>query len=267
MLASVALAGGVPGNEYPAARALAVLGICPYLVGDDGCKSLSPSKRHRCEAAGELTPVTTDKQRRLCLTRRHVGCATYRAALGLDDESLAAAEEGPYLPAYPAPTTMWAFTRPTPVLLEQRRFALPGFSVRPAPNLRQASLAAVMVVAFAFLFTSRLANPDLNDGTGAVAGVQGTPAVASDRPSPRSVVAASPVGPSLSPLASRAPSGTGPGARPSSAPSAARTYTVKSGDTLYAIASRYGTTVRAMADLNDLGDGSFLKVGQKLRVP
>lgn len=43
-------------------------------------------------------------------------------------------------------------------------------------------------------------------------------------------------------------------------------YTVKSGDTLYAIASRYNTTVNEIKQLNNLSS-NFLSVGQTLKIP
>jgi len=45
-----------------------------------------------------------------------------------------------------------------------------------------------------------------------------------------------------------------------------RTHVVKPGDTLYAIAKRYGTTVRALQQMNQLR-GSHLALGKRLRVP
>ena len=44
------------------------------------------------------------------------------------------------------------------------------------------------------------------------------------------------------------------------------TYTVKSGDTLYSIAKRNGTTVQKLCQLNGISENSKLRVGQKLRV-
>lgn len=44
-------------------------------------------------------------------------------------------------------------------------------------------------------------------------------------------------------------------------------YTVKSGDTLSAIASRFGTTVKAIADANNIPDPNLIFVGQVLRIP
>ncbi|WP_262316886.1 LysM peptidoglycan-binding domain-containing protein [Lacticaseibacillus parakribbianus] len=58
--------------------------------------------------------------------------------------------------------------------------------------------------------------------------------------------------------------GTGAGATTSS--TAGVTYTVRRGDTLTAIARRYGTTVSALAALNGLKNPNVLMVGQKLVV-
>ena len=45
------------------------------------------------------------------------------------------------------------------------------------------------------------------------------------------------------------------------------TYTVKKGDTLTAIAERYGTTWRTLAVLNNLDNPDLITVGQKLKIP
>lgn len=47
---------------------------------------------------------------------------------------------------------------------------------------------------------------------------------------------------------------------------AATTYTVKKGDTLTAIAKKYGTTVSALVKLNNITDPNFIVVGQKLTI-
>lgn len=49
--------------------------------------------------------------------------------------------------------------------------------------------------------------------------------------------------------------------------SKARTYTVKSGDTLTAIAIKYGTTVAAIASANDITNINSISVGQVLIIP
>jgi len=57
---------------------------------------------------------------------------------------------------------------------------------------------------------------------------------------------------------------------PSPAPSATarpQTYKVRSGDTLTAIASRFGTTVAKIAALNNITNPSLIRVGRVLRIP
>lgn len=50
-------------------------------------------------------------------------------------------------------------------------------------------------------------------------------------------------------------------------PPAVTTYVVKAGDTLGAIASRFGTTAQALALFNRLADPNALRVGQELKIP
>lgn len=45
------------------------------------------------------------------------------------------------------------------------------------------------------------------------------------------------------------------------------TYTVKAGDTLYAIARRYNTTVARIAQANNIKNINLIRVGQKLTIP
>ena len=44
-------------------------------------------------------------------------------------------------------------------------------------------------------------------------------------------------------------------------------YTVKSGDTLYGIASKYNTTYQKLAEYNNIANPSIIYVGQKIRIP
>ena len=44
-------------------------------------------------------------------------------------------------------------------------------------------------------------------------------------------------------------------------------YTVAAGDNLYAIAKKYDTSVSAIREMNEMGNSSNIKVGQKLKIP
>lgn len=44
-------------------------------------------------------------------------------------------------------------------------------------------------------------------------------------------------------------------------------YSVQSGDTLYKIANRFGTTVQRLVELNDIEDPDSLEIGQRLLIP
>ena len=44
-------------------------------------------------------------------------------------------------------------------------------------------------------------------------------------------------------------------------------YTVEAGDNLFAIAKKFSTTVNAIREMNEMGNSSNIKVGQKLKIP
>ena len=50
-------------------------------------------------------------------------------------------------------------------------------------------------------------------------------------------------------------------------PASTRTYTVRAGDTLYAIAIRYNTTIVRIAQANNIQNVNLIRVGQVLRIP
>ncbi len=58
-----------------------------------------------------------------------------------------------------------------------------------------------------------------------------------------------------------------PTLRPATTPGSGTTYTVQSGDTLFNIAQRFGVTVQAIQDANNLDNPNRLSIGQELIIP
>jgi LysM repeat protein len=87
------------------------------------------------------------------------------------------------------------------------------------------------------------------------------------KPTPTPTVTPKPT-PTPSASATSKPTATPkPTASPTPSTSAAKTYTVKSGDTLTGIASKFGTTSKILMDLNSITNANLIKIGQILKLP
>jgi LysM repeat protein len=146
-----------------------------------------------------------------------------------------------------------ASTSPSPL-------TAPSAIVLASPASTPASLppavgASVQVVAPAPITApSVAASPEA--GAAALASSPARPAPQSAQPA--ASVAAGPASPSPKP-ASPSPSKAAATARAS--------YTVEAGDTLFAIARKYGVTTQALADANGLSASGAIRAGQKLAIP
>jgi len=269
-----------------------VRAMCPYLIAADGeWRSLEPAREHECSAVDPAAPVAAEKQRRLCLVEAHVGCATYIAARrtlavdgdrsgigpdpGLDgdlagqpspgDAASDASAIGETASAERTPEPAlgrWPMPRTTPVIIERGGFSLAAW--RPDRSVAQLGLVALMVLAFAVLAVARLTS----DGVPSSASSPRPSSAPAASPAPSAAVSPSTAVPSASLPGSAAPSpSVNPAASPSPPAASPRTYRVKAGDSLIAIAARFGTTVAVLRDLNDIADPSLLRVGQILRLP
>ena len=141
----------------------------------------------------------------------------------------------------------------------------------------QAALAGVMVLALVLVLVVRFSSGDAAGVAGSSSSARPSGA-ATARPSgpAASGVAPSGVNPSngaASAKPSRTPGATKPAAtsntspRATKSPPAGRTYRVRPGDTLSAIAARFGTTVAVLMRLNNITDPRALRVGQVLKLP
>jgi LysM repeat protein len=244
-----------------------VRSICPYLGTGEGWRLAVADRSHRCLAVAPPIPLALTKQSRLCLDARHATCATFVAA-----STAAAAVRDVDEAARPVAGTFgsgrrWPVARTQSTVFDVGRGSVDIASVARQRTTGQVALVFLALVAFGALVLARVAAdaPRPEDGVPVV--------LASATPvSTYSGVPASPTpSPTSAPSAMIAsPSPTGPPASstpfvPSPAPT--RTYTVRSGDTLSAIAVRFGTTVRALRQANGITDPSRLQIGQVLQIP
>lgn len=251
-----------PGVALSTAPATAA--VCPYLLGTDGAwRAATASRDHRCNAVSPAAPLTTDKQRRLCLVAEHLGCSTYNAAV----EALAEAGSVDDRPLHRP------ITRTAPLVLDRGRIAvsMPGL---PERGIGQGGLVALMAVAFGAIAITRLGGgPGLQPaaiepgpGRTPAAIVTPTPQAVTPtaEPTPQPTLVPSDAEPTQAPPAKTPAS---PAKTPKPAVTDATTYRVQSGDTLSGIAAEHGTTWQEIARINKLSDPRRLKVGQVLELP
>lgn len=262
-----------PGAGRPSAAELAVPAGCPFLVAESGGWRLDvPSRDHRCAAFSPPASLSPEKQSRLCLTAAHTSCATYLASLAARESRLGG------VPVDRA--TRWGLARTTTVI-EDSGGVRGRVMTLVLDRRRWPAIPAVLLVTTLFA----LALSGFRGGIPATpvataSPLPPSPGATGPRPTPRPTAATTqPAGsptdaPTSVPTAPpSAPPPTGPltqTAAPADTaePSASfRTYRVQSGDTLFAIAARFGTTVGAIAQLNGIEDPGSLRVGQVLLIP
>jgi LysM repeat protein len=243
--------------------------VCPFLLaGDAAWRSSSASRDHRCHAVAPAAILAGDKQRRLCLVDKHVGCSTYIAATSTLVE-----------PGAPATRPLHrSVTKTAPLVLDRVRLSIAP-PVLLGRRVTQPGLVALMVVAFGALAVTRLGSS--GPGIGPVAGVgTGSPTASVAAVAPTTAGSSADIGstrtlvptevePTAAPTPARTAAPTAsPRATASPPPTAGpTTYKVKSGDTLSGIAGQHGTTWRVLAELNNIDDPRSLRVGQVLKLP
>ncbi len=221
--------------------------ICPYLRATSGeWRSAVPSRDHLCGAQKPATLLGLETQRRFCLADP-TACERFLAA------TEARQAFAPVMPVRP-------IARTAPVVVERGRspLAIPVSIDRRVAG--QAGLALVMIAAAVALIFARGSQP--NGATGQVASPSPS-ASATATATPTEAISPTP-SPATSPSASPT---TRPSATPRPSPVARHTYRVKPGDTLGAIALRFGTTVKAISALNGIKDPSLIRPGQVLKIP
>lgn len=231
---------------------------CPFLLAEGGGWRLDlPTREHRCAAVSPAAALSIEKQQRLCLTQGHLACATYLASMSARADRLG-------IPPTDR-TTRWSLSRTTTVIEDAG-----GLRARLTTLLldrrRWPAIPAVLLVGTLFI----LAVSGLGNGSKPISTVAAPSGSATATPG-ATAQATSAASPSTEPAATSTPL---PTLAPTPSPAATqaptptfRTYKVKSGDTLSAIAAQFGTTSRAIADLNGIKVTTTLRVGQILKIP
>jgi LysM repeat protein len=232
--------------------------ICPLLALDDGrtvCDGFDAD--HRCHATTPPTPLGRPQQLQVCLTEAHADCDRYRT--------------GPAWARRSAPAT-WVRTRH--VIEPRTGFAAAAARGRSGSRRAAAGLGLVAVLGLSGGTAAAIG------GVGALGGLGGR---ATETPDPtRSPVPSSTPSASVAAVVTPMPTPTPvPSAVPTPAPTPVptavptpvptpppvQTYVVQQGDTLSVIANRFGTTVQALIDANNLPSADDIVIGQTLVIP
>jgi nucleoid-associated protein YgaU len=234
--------------------------ICPFLAtGDDGRAVVDGyDATHVCRAGERAQAVDRSQQLGICLDVAHRSCERYAEAMR---------RRGP---------TSWPAPAPDAAIL-QTRLVLP-----PSAGRRQLTAGPIGPRGRRWLIGGALAAVGVAAvATGAVGGLGSMVASRETTPAPS---ASQPAAPSFTPVILASPSAS-PTVLPTEAPTAVptslptpvptpvptaaptvRTYVVQLGDTLNGLALRFGTTVQAIKDANNL-TSDIINVGQVLIIP
>jgi hypothetical protein len=230
---------------------VAVDRVCPFLaLSVDGRTAVDGfDPEHQCQAVTPPLLLDRETQQQLCLHEGHLECDRYRERMA----QVAADRSFPRA----VPDATFASTR---LIVEPEA---PWRSLGPRRGLRgpgRALVGAAAVVAVA----AGAAGASATNGFGLLAIAEATP---TPTPTPLSVATPTPL---VTPVPTPVPTATPIPATPKPTPvprATPRTYVVQSGDSLSAIASRFGTTVQAIINANGLKDPNTLSIGQLLIIP
>lgn len=227
-----------PATDEPRAAEAGRL-VCPFLVSVAGpWRTAQPARDHRCSRLTHATHLDLVHQRRFCLGSGGPGCPHY----------VTARAPGRFVSTLPVVVDRGPMT----VNLERdgiRRVAAPVTVV-----IVGAALGALL------LSRGPGASGPMPSGSG---GASGTATPSSAVPSsPGSSAPSQAPAPSVSPIPSATP---GPSASPTT--TSGRTYAVRPGDTLGAIAAKFGTTTRVLVQLNGIANPSLIHAGEVLKLP
>ena len=216
--------------------------VCPFLVSAAGpWRSAEPAREHRCTRRAHDIRLDVDHQRRYCLGSGGPGC-----------------------PRYVTARASGRLASMLPVVLDRGPL---GATLERGGLRRLAGPASVVIVGAAlgaFLLARGPGAPGPVASDGAAGATPGPSTPPTSRPSSPPATAAP--SDASAPTPTPAPPSPPP-ASASPAPVGGSTYTVRPGDTLSAIAKRFGTTTSALAQLNGIANPSLIRTGQVLKLP
>jgi LysM repeat protein len=228
---------------------------CPLLgLPDDPVTRFSfPSEAHRCRATDRPRSIELDHQAAFCLGGNYPACARYQAVAA------------PGRSSAPQPASAPAATRGAgPVPATKAASAAEPVPARSPRSGRWRRAVVVIVVAVVLAVAAYLAGPVVVDwlrqaGVGTVtASPAASIVVLATRDAGRPATTAAST---VSPGSSRTRT-----SRPSPTPTP-RVHVVVAGETLTAIAARYGVTVNAVADANSITNARLIYVGERFVIP
>lgn len=238
---------------------------CPLLglASDPRTRFRFAVTSHRCYAAAKPAPIELGHQGVLCLSAAYPECGRFRAAQAAG--RVEAPTLQPVAGGYVGPAELLrpvASVKATPLRVEQRPRPR-RIIMRAVRLLVLAAVLAVLGLAGGNIAGGWLRNDGLTGGpapsrpAGVTAAPGATPTDAS-APQPTPDPSASQI-PTPQPTASEART-------PTAAPTS-RIHVVVRGETLSSIAARYGVTIEAIQDANQIADPSLIQVGQRLVIP
>jgi LysM repeat protein len=254
--------------------------VCPYLgvVDDPATHYAFPSSAQRCHSDGRPFAIDLAKQSKDCLTAQHVTCPRFHPVANRPVRA------GALRDAIAVTATTASLERVEPGTSARVATTLAG---GPWPRAsRSRRLAKILVVAV-LAIVAGLGGLQLGSWVAAQSGgSQVTPIPSGASLSAARLASAPPASVSAVPTGTPSPTASSPQASPGSSPSGTPAggvegvtapppthvpqdlvYVVKRGDTLTAIAGRYGVSVEAVKRLNRLKDPNLIFIGQHIRVP
>lgn len=230
--------------------------VCPLLaLRMDGRTAVDAvDSAHRCHADSPPAPLERTTQARLCLTDAHRRCDRFRAYAARDGAML----RRPFDLADGLITTRLLLT-PEPAWR-----GIAGRGRRPSARRLAAFGGVGLLLAGGVSAVGALALGEDEPGGQRRSVLSSPSATSSARPAtPRPTASPSPT-PTASPTPTPTPT---PAPTPAPTPPPRTTYIVQEGDTLSAIAQRFGVTTAALQEANGIEDPNTIYVGQQLVIP